>query len=136
LSPTRELAIQTFEVLENAGKLCNISAACFYGGVSKDSQYAALDRGVDILVATPGRLLDLMNEGVVDLQYVSYLVLDEADRMLDKGFERDIKTILSKTPTERQTKFGSYILEMSNQSYHWNCRISSKSQSHTNCRGH
>jgi len=103
VAPTRELAIQIFEVCEALGKSTNIKCACFYGGVSKEGQYASLERGVQVLVATPGRLLDLMNEGAVKLDKVSIAVLDEADRMLDKGFERDIKTILSKTSPNRQT---------------------------------
>lgn len=103
VAPTRELAIQIFEVCESLGKSTNIRCACFYGGVEKQGQYNSLERGVHVLVATPGRLLDLMQEGALTLENVSFAVLDEADRMLDKGFERDIKTILSKTKQDRQT---------------------------------
>jgi ATP-dependent RNA helicase DBP3 len=103
VAPTRELAIQIFEVCDELGKSTNIKCACFYGGVSKQGQYESLEKGVHVLVATPGRLLDLMQEQAVSLDKVSIAVLDEADRMLDKGFERDIKTILSSTRPDRQT---------------------------------
>ena len=103
LAPTRELAMQSQVVLEQAGKACGIRSACMYGGVSKYEQKHHLKSGVEVIVATPGRLLDLMNEGFCDLSGVSYLVLDEADRMLDQGFERDIRAILSQTHAERQT---------------------------------
>jgi len=113
LSPTRELAIQTFEVCQQAGEAVGVRSACFYGGVSKDSQYAALRAGLHIVVATPGRLLDLMNEGVVNLSRVTYMVLDEADRMLDKGFEMDIRTIFKQIPSVRQTIMFSATWPMS-----------------------
>merc|ERR1711962_1564383 len=103
ISPTRELAMQSQEVLEEAGKSCGVGSVCVYGGVSKWGQKEQLNRGVDVVVATPGRLIDLMQEGCLTLSQVSYLVLDEADRMLDQGFERDIRQIVGETHKERQT---------------------------------
>merc|ERR1712106_683012 len=102
VSPTRELAMQSQEVLDVAGASCGVRSVCVYGGVPKWTQKQALKDGVEV-VATPGRLIDLMNEGVCDLSQVSYLVLDEADRMLDQGFERDIRAIVAQTHTSRQT---------------------------------
>jgi len=103
IAPTRELAMQSQEVLDAAGRGCGIRSVCVYGGVSKWGQKAELEKGVEVVVATPGRLLDLMNEEVVALDQVSYLVLDEADRMLDQGFERDIRQIVGRTHPGRQT---------------------------------
>jgi len=103
VSPTRELAMQSQEVLEVAGKSCGVRSVCVYGGVPKWTQKEALKKGVEVVVATPGRLIDLINEGVCDLSQVSYLVLDEADRMLDQGFERDIRAIIGQTHPGRQT---------------------------------
>jgi len=103
VSPTRELAMQSQEVLEAAGSSCGVRSVCVYGGVPKWTQKEALKKGVEVVVATPGRLIDLINEGVCDLSQVSYLVLDEADRMLDQGFERDIRAIIGQTHTSRQT---------------------------------
>merc|ERR550534_43230 len=103
VSPTRELAMQSQEVLEVAGKSCGVRSVCVYGGVPKWTQKEALKKGVEVVVATPGRLIDLINEGVCDLSQVSYLVLDEADRMLDQGFERDIRAIIACTHADRQT---------------------------------
>jgi len=103
VSPTRELAMQSQEVLEAAGSSCGVRSVCVYGGVPKWTQKEALKKGVEVVVATPGRLIDLINEGVCDLSQVSYLVLDEADRMLDQGFERDIRAIIGQTHTGRQT---------------------------------
>ncbi|KAJ9058147.1 RNA-dependent ATPase [Entomophthora muscae] len=103
LAPTRELAVQSFEVCEKVGKLFGCKSACIYGGVAKYSQKEELNAGVQIVVATPGRLIDLMEEGAVDLSQVSYLVLDEADRMLDFGFEPAIRNILSQIAAKRQT---------------------------------
>merc|ERR1719339_437297 len=103
IAPTRELAMQSQEVLEAAGKECGIASVCVYGGVSKWGQKEALGKGVEVVVATPGRLIDLMQEGIISLAQVSYLVLDEADRMLDQGFERDIRAIIGQTHTARQT---------------------------------
>lgn len=103
VSPTRELAMQSQEVLDVAGSSCGVRSVCVYGGVPKWTQKEALKKGVEVVVATPGRLIDLVNEGVCDLSQVSYLVLDEADRMLDQGFERDIRAIIGQTHTSRQT---------------------------------
>jgi len=103
IAPTRELAMQSQEVLEAAGKECGIVSVCVYGGVSKWGQKEALGKGVEVVVATPGRLIDLMQEGIITLSQVSYLVLDEADRMLDQGFERDIRQIVGETHKGRQT---------------------------------
>jgi len=103
VSPTRELAMQSQEVLETAGKTCGVRSVCVYGGVPKWQQAEVLKKGVEVVVATPGRLLDLVNDGCIDLGQVSYLVLDEADRMLDQGFERDIRTIVGQTHSGRQT---------------------------------
>merc|ERR1711915_847369 len=103
VSPTRELAMQSQEVLEAAGASCGIRSVCVYGGVPKWTQKEALKNGVEVVVATPGRLIDLMNEGACDLSEVSYLVLDEADRMLDQGFEKDIREIIGATNACRQT---------------------------------
>jgi len=103
IAPTRELAMQSQEVLEAAGKECGIASVCIYGGVSKWGQKEALGKGVEVVVATPGRLIDLMQEEIITLSQVSYLVLDEADRMLDQGFERDIRQIVGETHKGRQT---------------------------------
>jgi ATP-dependent RNA helicase DBP3 len=103
ISPTRELAMQSQVVLEEAADAVKMKSVCVYGGVAKGPQIQALRRGVEVVVATPGRLIDLMNDGLCDLSDVSYLVLDEADRMLDQGFERDIRRIISETHPQRQT---------------------------------
>lgn len=103
LSPTRELAQQISEVLVDAGRPCGVRTACFYGGTSKKPQYAALKMGVDIIVATPGRLQDLVKEGLCTLHKVSFVVLDEADRMLDLGFEEAVRALVGQTAKSRQT---------------------------------
>ncbi|KAI8604208.1 DEAD box RNA helicase [Dissophora ornata] len=103
VSPTRELAMQTQEQCAAAGKSSGIKSVCIYGGVSKDDQRRAIRQGVHIIVATPGRLLDLLEDGSCNIDAVSYLVLDEADRMLDTGFEEAIRSILRKTRKDRQT---------------------------------
>ena len=105
LAPTRELAMQTAELCDKVAAVSPspISCVCVYGGVPKPPQQAALRKGVNVVVATPGRLLDLMEDGSVELGSVSYCVLDEADRMLDLGFEKDIRKILAATPASRQT---------------------------------
>lgn len=107
LAPTRELAAQIDESIRTYGRFLRISHTVIFGGVNQFSQVRALNRGVDILVATPGRLLDLMQQGHVRLREVEVLVLDEADRMLDMGFLPDIKRVLTQVPTERQTLFFS-----------------------------
>jgi ATP-dependent RNA helicase DBP3 len=103
LSPTRELALQTAEVCETACASMRYRTVCLYGGVGKHSQRYALRNGIHIAIATPGRLLDLISEGRCTMNRVSYVVLDEADRMLDMGFERDIRAILGLTRRDRQT---------------------------------
>ncbi|MDF2523355.1 MAG: box helicase domain protein [Clostridiales bacterium] len=103
LTPTRELAIQISESLNAYGKHTGIRHAAIYGGVSQVSQTNALKAGVDILVATPGRLLDLINQKFINLSSIKLFVLDEADRMLDMGFLHDVKKIISLLPTIRQT---------------------------------
>jgi len=108
LTPTRELAIQIGESFKAYGRhLPQLRSTVIFGGVGQNPQVAALQRGVEILVATPGRLLDLMNQGYVHLQHLEVFVLDEADRMLDMGFIHDIKRILPKLPAGRQSLFFS-----------------------------
>ncbi|WP_168119556.1 DEAD/DEAH box helicase [Paenibacillus sp. HB172176] len=107
LTPTRELAIQIAENIEAYSKFMNIRCTSIVGGVSQRGQERALAIGVDILIATPGRLMDLLNQRLVDLGHVQVLVLDEADRMLDMGFINDVKKIIAKLPSKRQTLFFS-----------------------------
>ncbi|MCC8424031.1 DEAD/DEAH box helicase [Mucilaginibacter sp. UR6-11] len=107
LTPTRELAIQINESLAAYGKHTGLKHLVIYGGVSQNPQTEALRRGIDILVATPGRLLDLMNQRFVHLEHIKMLVLDEADRMLDMGFVNDVKKVIAKIPAKRQTLFFS-----------------------------
>ena len=107
LTPTRELAIQIEESFKAYGRYLNLRHLVVFGGVSQVSQVNSLRRGIDILVATPGRLLDLMQQGHVNLKEIKYLVLDEADRMLDMGFVHDVKRIIAKLPAKKQTLFFS-----------------------------
>src|SRR5476651_2689864 len=107
LTPTRELAIQIDESFAAYGKHTGLKHLVIFGGVSQHHQVETLKRGVDILVATPGRLLDLVNQKWVHLEHVKILVLDEADRMLDMGFVVDVKKIIGKLPQKRQTLFFS-----------------------------
>jgi len=107
VTPTRELAIQIGENFTVYSKYTNIKNTVIFGGVKQATQTNALSRGVDILVATPGRLLDLMGQGFISLKDVGYFVLDEADRMLDMGFIHDIKKLLEKLPNQRQSLFFS-----------------------------
>jgi len=107
LTPTRELAIQIGESFAAYGRHLRIKHTVIFGGVSQQSQTNALRAGVDILIATPGRLLDLMNQRFVKLDHIKTLVLDEADRMLDMGFIHDVKKIIAKVPVKRQTIFFS-----------------------------
>lgn len=113
LTPTRELAIQIDECLKDYTRYTNIRHCVIYGGVKQNSQVKELKAGVEILVATPGRLLDLMSQGFVNLNAVRHFVLDEADRMLDMGFIHDIKRILPKLPKEKQTLFFSATMPLS-----------------------
>ncbi|MBT8290920.1 MAG: DEAD/DEAH box helicase [Muriicola sp.] len=113
VTPTRELAIQIAESFTEYGKYTHLRNTVIFGGVSQGSQTNALRNGVDILVATPGRLLDLMNQGFITLDHIKYFVLDEADRMLDMGFIHDIKKIIAKLPRERQSLFFSATMPKS-----------------------
>lgn len=103
LTPTRELALQIDECIEEYSTYTGVTHCVIFGGVKQNTQVSALKNGVDILTATPGRLLDLMNQGFVNLNDISFFVLDEADRMLDMGFIHDIKRILPKLPEKKQT---------------------------------
>ncbi|HIU32547.1 MAG TPA: DEAD/DEAH box helicase [Candidatus Caccousia avistercoris] len=103
LTPTRELALQIYENFEIYGKHLNLRAAVIFGGVGQGPQVDALQRGIDILVATPGRLNDLIGQGYVSLERLEIFVLDEADRMLDMGFIHDVKKVIAKTPKKKQT---------------------------------
>ena len=107
LTPTRELAIQIGESFENYGKHTNLKCKVIFGGVNQHSQVEALRSGIDILIATPGRLLDLMNQKYVHLNSIQFFVLDEADRMLDMGFVNDVKKIIAKLPSKKQSLFFS-----------------------------
>lgn len=107
ITPTRELAIQIGESFSTYGRHTDVRNTVIFGGVGQGSQTAALGKGIDVLVATPGRLLDLMDQGFVSLQDVEYFVLDEADRMLDMGFIHDIKKIIARLPKQRQSLFFS-----------------------------
>ena len=103
LTPTRELAAQVEESVRTYGKHLQLQSAVIFGGVGMAAQIKALKKGVDILVATPGRLLDLQQQGFLDLSTVQMLVLDEADRMLDMGFIHDVKKVLALVPKEKQS---------------------------------
>ncbi|MFD2332804.1 DEAD/DEAH box helicase [Cohnella sp. GCM10020058] len=103
LTPTRELAIQIYDNVRAYGRHLDVRGIVIFGGVSQKPQEDALARGADIVIATPGRLIDLMNQGFIDLSHVQILVLDEADRMLDMGFVHDVKRIIAKVPQKRQT---------------------------------
>ncbi len=107
LTPTRELALQIEENCNAYAKYLPLQSLAIFGGVPQGKQVAALKKGVEILIATPGRLMDLMQQGIVDISKIEVLVLDEADHMLDIGFINDIKRILTKVPEERQTLFFS-----------------------------
>jgi ATP-dependent RNA helicase RhlE len=107
VTPTRELAIQISESFSAYGKHTGLRHTVIYGGVSQHAQTTALRNGIDILVATPGRLLDLMDQGFVTLQHIRFFVLDEADRMLDMGFIHDVKKIIGRLPAKRQSLFFS-----------------------------
>jgi ATP-dependent RNA helicase RhlE len=103
LVPTRELAIQISESIKTYGRHLHMRQAVVIGGVGKRPQTDALKGGVDVLIATPGRLIDLLNTGQADLSETEYLIIDEADRMLDMGFIRDVRRIVAKLPEQRQT---------------------------------
>lgn len=107
LTPTRELALQIDESLATYGKNLRIRHTAIFGGVPQGKQTKILQAGIDILVATPGRLLDLMQQGYISLSGIEIFVLDEADRMLDMGFVHDVKRLITKLPQQRQTLFFS-----------------------------
>lgn len=107
LTPTRELAIQINDCLNEYTQYTGLRHCVIFGGVKQNAQVNQLKAGIDILVATPGRLLDLMNQGIVSLKSIQHFVLDEADRMLDMGFIHDIKRLIPKLPKEKQTLFFS-----------------------------
>ncbi len=110
LAPTRELALQICQSFQVYGRHTAVRQAAVYGGVGQSPQVRALNQGVDVLIATPGRLLDLMQQGHVDLSHVEVLILDEADRMLDMGFIHDLRRIVAKVPRRRQTLLFSATL--------------------------
>ncbi len=101
ITPTRELAIQIGESFTAYGKHTGLTHTVVFGGVSQYQQTLALKKGVDVLIATPGRLLDLVNQGFINLRLINIFVLDEADRMLDMGFIHDVKRIISIIPKDR-----------------------------------
>jgi ATP-dependent RNA helicase RhlE len=107
LAPTRELAAQIGESFSTYGEFLKFKHTVIFGGVKQGRQVQALSKGTDILVATPGRLLDLMNQKIITLKNIDFFVLDEADRMLDMGFIRDIKKVIKKLPEKRQSLFFS-----------------------------
>ncbi len=107
LVPTRELAQQIADVYQQIGSLTGVRTLGLYGGVEQESQISTLLKGVDVLVATPGRMFDLISQGVLDISKVRFLVLDEADLMLDLGFAKDIRDVLRHIPKKRQTLFFS-----------------------------
>lgn len=128
LAPTRELAQQIHDNFREYGRNLNLRTTVIYGGVPQSKQVKALHQGVDILVATPGRLLDLINQRKLTLSNVTYLVLDEADRMLDMGFVKDVKKIVAMVRKERQTMFFSAtmpkaIVNLSNEMLYKHVRI-------------
>ncbi|WP_298396704.1 DEAD/DEAH box helicase [Flavobacterium sp.] len=112
VTPTRELAIQIDESFNTYGKYTNIRSMVIFGGVSQVPQVDQLKKGIDILIATPGRLLDLHKQGFIDLDHLHFLVLDEADQMLDMGFINDVKKIVKLTPDNRQTLLFSATMPM------------------------
>ena len=107
ITPTRELAIQIADSFTTYGKHTGVRNTVIFGGVKQGTQTQALKKGVDVLVATPGRLLDLMNQGFITLKDIEHFVLDEADHMLDMGFIHDIRKIVAKLPSQRQSLFFS-----------------------------
>ena len=112
VTPTRELAVQIGESFDTYGKYTNIRQITIFGGVSQVPQVDQLKKGVDILIATPGRLLDLHKQGFIDFDHLHYLVLDESDLMLDMGFINDVRKIVKLVPTNRQTLLFSATMPM------------------------
>lgn len=111
IAPTRELVEQIKESFKHYGKFSHSKVLAVYGGVSIQKQKQVLNKGVDVLVATPGRLLDLLRQKSLSLKHVKYLVLDEADRMVDMGFVKDVKQIMNTCPKDRQTMMFSATLD-------------------------
>ncbi|WP_247237475.1 DEAD/DEAH box helicase [Telluribacter sp. SYSU D00476] len=109
--PTRELAIQITEVFEQLGRHTRVKTYSIHGGVEQDPQIAKLEKGIDILVATPGRMFDLVSQGHLRLERVEILILDEADHMLDLGFIKDIQDLIKRLPRKRQTLFFSATID-------------------------
>ena len=107
VTPTRELAMQIDESFKAYGRHTGLTVTVVFGGVSQNAQVIALKNGVDILVATPGRLLDLINQGFISLKEIQFFVLDEADRMLDMGFIHDVNKVIALLPGQRQSLFFS-----------------------------
>ena len=129
LSPTRELAAQTAENVRAYSKYCQLPFACVFGGVSQFGQVKDIKRGAETIIACPGRLIDLMSQGIVFLDQVEMFVLDEADRMLDMGFLPDIKRIISKLPKARQSLFfsatmGREVLRLADELVHDAAKVS------------
>lgn len=109
--PTRELAIQISDVFKQLGKHTRVDIMGLFGGVEQDAQIKKLEKGVDVLIATPGRMFDLISQGHLDLSYVQTLILDEADHMLDLGFIRDIRDVIKRLPRHHQTLFFSATID-------------------------
>ncbi|MCP8467417.1 DEAD/DEAH box helicase [Pseudomonas sp. ZM23] len=123
LTPTRELAAQVHDSFKIYARDLPLKSACIFGGVGMNPQVQAVSKGVDVLVACPGRLLDLVGQGSIDLSHVEILVLDEADRMLDMGFIHDVKKVLAKLPPKRQNllfsaTFSKDIVDLANKLLH------------------
>lgn len=111
MEPTRELAIQVSDVFKQLGKYTRVDIMGLVGGVEQENQIKKLDKGVDILIATPGRMFDLISQGHLDLSHVQTLILDEADHMLDLGFIRDIRDVMKHLPRNHQTLFFSATID-------------------------
>ena len=109
--PTRELALQITEAFRNIGKNLKVKIGCVYGGVDQDNQVLTLEKGIDILVTTPGRMFDFLHQGHIRLNRVETLILDEADHMLDLGFAKDIEDVIKFLPKNRQTLFFSATID-------------------------
>ena len=105
--PTRELALQITEVFDKIGRHTRVKTFCVFGGVEQGPQIARLEKGIDILITTPGRMFDLVSQGHIQLENTEILVLDEADHMLDLGFIKDIRDLIKFLPPKRQTLFFS-----------------------------
>ncbi len=113
MAPTHELAIQIEQVFNTLGENTRITTACIHGGTDQDPQIEKLEKGVDIVVATPGRMFDFVSQGVLNLKRVEILILDEADHMLDRGFIDDIRDLMKHIPKKRQTLFFSATIDKS-----------------------